>query len=189
MSFWYSNLCGIIFTIMSLQTAVKHISDAAILSLISENSLEGWGHLYDKYAPAMYGIIYNYTKSKFLAEDILIKLFIKLHEKESTVKINFPLSVYIMRYTHSSTREELKNRDIKYIESPVKENSILHIFCSQFITLKEVAANLGITNEQARKNLYSEFLLLRSQNEVSHPRLQEILTLPELRYTFSQLII
>ena len=173
----------------NMQTFIKHMSDAAILSLIAENSLEGWEHLYDKYAPVMYGIICNYTNNKFLAEDILIKLFVQLNDQESTLKINFALRAYIMRYTHSYTREELKNRDIKYTTSPGKENSILHIFCSQFTTLKEVAANLGITKEQTKKNLHSEFLLLRSQNEVSHQHQQEILIPPELRYTFSQLII
>ena len=47
-----------------MHTQTKNISDQDIFAMIAENNQEGWGRLYDKYAPAMYGIICKLTGNR-----------------------------------------------------------------------------------------------------------------------------
>jgi len=146
-----------------MQSINNKISDSTILALIRENNLSGWEQLYDKYGPVMYGIISTHTSDKTLAEEILIKLFLRLKQKEFILKLSFSLCVYLVRYTYINTKEELKIRGINSSETPIRANSILETLCSQSITTKQVAANLKISEQQVIQNLHKEFLSLRSQ--------------------------
>ena len=152
-----------------MERAAEQITDLNILSLIRENNLAGWGQLYDKYAPIMYGIIFTYTTDKIFSDKIFIDLFIRLKEDEILLKIDYPLCVFILRYTHLNTRKELKNRGIYYTEPPIEKNSILQTLCSHSLNLKSVAENLGMSEQEVKKNLRKEFLIFRSQNECAQP--------------------
>lgn len=148
-----------------MEVVTNQISDSTILSLITENNLKGWEQLYDKYCSVMYGIISTHTSDKNLAEKIFIKLFISLKQEGILLKIKFALCACLLRYTYLNTRKELRIRGIISTESRIRENSVLHIFCSQSITTKQVAENFKLSEQEVRQNLRKEFLKLRSQNQ------------------------
>jgi len=152
-----------------MESVANQISDLNILSLIRENNLRGWEQLYDKYAPVMYGVICIYTTDKSLADKIFIDLFIRLKDEEVLQKIHFTLSVFILRYIHTNTRKELKKWGINYTKPLIEANSIMHSLCSQSITIKRVAANFKMSENEVRKSLRKEFLVLRSQNQIAQP--------------------
>jgi len=149
------------------------ISDAAILNLICANDLRGWEQLYDKYAPVMYGVICVHISDKGVAEEILIKLFTNLKHERILFNVDFALSVCILRYTYCNTWKELKRRGIAYSESPVMSNSMLDIFCTQYITIAQVAAKLNISKKEVKQNLHIETLILRSKYRYTQPTQQQ----------------
>lgn len=152
-----------------MESVANQISDSTILTLIRENNLKGWEQLYDKYGPVMYGIICAHTSDKGLAEEIFIKLFISLKQEEIPLKFNLALRICLLRYTHLNTTQGLKIRGINSTEPRIRTNSILHTFCSQSITTKQVAANFKISEQEVTQNLHKDFLTLRSQNQPSQP--------------------
>ena len=145
-----------------MESVANQISDSTILNLIRENNFKGWNLLYDKYASIIYGIIYTHTDDKGLADEILISLFIRLKEEQMLLKINFVLCVCILSHTYNNTVQELKRRGINCTESPFMGNSILHIFSSQYTTIKKVAAKFKISKKKVKQNLHKEFLILRT---------------------------
>jgi len=152
-----------------MRSVTNQIADLNILLLIRENNLSGWEQLYDKYAPIMYGVICTYTTDKRLADKVLIDLFFRLKEDEMLLKGNFTLSVFILRYTHTNTKLELKKRGIYYTESPFEINFIIHTLFSQSLNIGGVAANLKMSESEVKINLRKEFLTLRLKNHNPQP--------------------
>ena len=150
-----------------MNSTVTKISDTIILNLIRENNLKGWELLYDKYAPIMYGVICTYTTDKVLAEEILIGLFIRLKDEQRLIKIDVALCACLLRYTYTNTREHLKKRGINYTEIPNMMSTLLHIFCSQYTTVKKVSEKLKVSEIEVQQQLKKEIFMLRSKNEVS----------------------
>lgn len=136
-----------------------------IIAMLKENNPLAWGHLYDKYASAMYGLICKLAADKLLAKEILLKTFIELKQKQILSKIKFALLPIILRYTHSFTIEYLKNiRITEKTIHPQKETELIHLFTTQCSSLKEAANMLHITEKETKKRLQVEFLNLRIQN-------------------------
>ncbi|MEO8116683.1 MAG: hypothetical protein ABI653_03485 [Bacteroidota bacterium] len=155
---------------MTLQSEV--LPGSQIIDMLQENNPLSWSHLYDKYAPVMYGLICNLTEDKLLAEEILKKTFIELKQKQVLSKIKYALLPIILRYTHSYTIEYLKNISIreKTFHPPI-ETELIHLFTTQCGSIKEAAYMLHITEKEIKKRLYVEFLHLRTQNntaEIEH---------------------
>ena len=168
---------------MVLQT--KIISDQNILTLIAENNTEAWRHLYDKYAHAMFGIIYNLTKDRTLAEEIFEEAFLQLKESKILSKNTYALCSCLLRHTHTFTQQQLKERGINNPIIPIEKNSLIEIFCSKNISQKEVAAKLNITEKEVKENLRAEFLALRSRNEkTDSPHTQKALS-DQYAYNFN----
>lgn len=149
---------------MQLQT---FNTDQDILSLIDENITEAWGHLYDKYASAMFGIICNLTKDRVLAEEIFEDAFLQLKERKIISKNTYALCSCLLRYTHTFTQQQLKVRGLNKSINFNEKSSLLDIFCSQNISPREVATQLKTTEKEIKQSLRAEFLILRSQNEMT----------------------
>lgn len=135
------------------------ISDQHILSLFAENNPAGWEVLYDKYAPAMYGIIYNLTKNKTIAEEIFTAAFLQLKEKRFFSDIKNTFCPLLLRYTYNFTIRQLKRFGInpKYSNSP-EENKLTYLLYTRCNSLKEAASALNITVEEAKRKLHFEFI-------------------------------
>ena len=153
---------------MQLQT--KKISDQNILSMIAENNLDAWELLYDKYAPAMYGIICNLTDDITLAKEIFKEAFVQLKEKRVFSKVTYSLCACLLRHTHTFARQQLKERGKACSNGTVEHTSLLKVLCSQELSFKQAASNFNITEAEAKTKLHQEFLGLRAQNkEEYHP--------------------
>lgn len=124
--------------------------------MISENYLEGWRHLYDRYGAIMYGVICKFTDDTVVAEDIFTKTFIQLKQMDIPATWIPSLSSRLVRHAHTVARQELKKRNILYPKDVMEETSILFILSSEHINIKEVAANCGMTEEDARIKLRLE---------------------------------
>lgn len=132
-----------------------------IIVMLQENNPLVWGHLHDKYAPAMYGLICNLTADKLLAEEIFMNAFLELKQKQTLSKINYALLPIILRYTYSYANKHLKKIRIPpNIFHPLQETKLIHLLTTQCNSLKEAATILNITVKEAKKKLRVEFLNL-----------------------------
>lgn len=167
---------------MELQT--KIISDQNILSLIAENKMEAWKHLYDKYSAAMFGIIYNLTSDRKLAEEIFKETFIQLKERKILSKNTHALCSCLLKHTHTFAQQQLNDRGISLSYNHTEKTSLIEILCSQYISIKQLASNFNLTEAEIKKNLRAEFLALRSQNENVHSNNQQKVVNERYLYNF-----
>ncbi|MEO6254853.1 MAG: hypothetical protein ABIO79_16200 [Ferruginibacter sp.] len=142
------------------------ISDEQIIALLKENNDSAWESLYDKYAPVMYGLIYNLTDDKVLAERILIHAFIQLKEKQTLSRINSGLCYTLLRYIYTFATNHFKEYGIiPKTLNPSEEVKLIHLFCIQCNSLKEIASILNLTEERTIKKVRSQLLKFRNQNK------------------------
>ena len=96
----------------TMQHPIQIRSDQNILSMISENNLEAWGHVYDKYATEMFGVIHKLTEDKKIAEEIFKEAFLQLKEKQILSKLKYSLYAWLLMYTQIFAQRQLKERGI-----------------------------------------------------------------------------
>ena len=114
----------------------------------------------------MYSIICSLTSNKAIAEKIFAAAFIDFKENKLYSKFNNVLCVGLLRHTYSFTIASLQEMGITPAKAMRLENEkLIHLLCTQYSSLKEVAAIQKITEEQAKINLRKEFLELRMQNK------------------------
>lgn len=112
----------------------------------------------------MYGLIYNLTDDKVLAEEIFIHAFIQLKEKQTLSRINSGLCYTLLRYIYTFTTKQLKEYGIKpKSHNQSEEMELIHLFCIQCNSLKEIASILNITEEETIKKVRSQLLKFRNQ--------------------------
>ncbi len=145
-----------------MQFPLKNISDHEILSLIAQHSLDGWGQLYDKYASAMFGIIYNLTNDNNLSQEIFKAAFLQLKESGILEKVTHALCPFLLRYSNNFTRQQLLEQGIPCANSLIEESSLIDILCSSDHSIQSLALKLNSTQDDIKKQIYHEFLALRS---------------------------
>lgn len=91
---------------MYLQSEI--IKDTTQLSL-AENKYKTWESIYDRYAPLIYGIIYRLTGAEVIAENILIKCFFHLKEKQIISTDQPVILPSVLRSTYRFTLQQLNN--------------------------------------------------------------------------------
>lgn len=99
----------------------NNASDAEILLTTEQNDAVGWGRLYDKFAPIMYGVILRITEDKTISDAILIQAFVQLKNKRPFEGLKEQgVCLCLLKHTYTTTIDYLR---IKKIE--VKKNCSL----------------------------------------------------------------
>ncbi|MEO5945327.1 MAG: hypothetical protein ABIP79_00810 [Chitinophagaceae bacterium] len=148
---------------MTLQS--EKLSEKQIIKMFQENDPLAWESLYEKYAPAMYGLICNLTDDKSLAEQIFINAFIQAKKKETLSKVKNALYAILLRHTYFYAITYLKQVGINpKTLNPLKETKLIHLLTTQCNSIKEAASILTITVKETKKRLNAEFLELGMQN-------------------------
>lgn len=115
-----------------MATLQKHITEEELLHLLATNGEDGMHLLYDKYAPALYGIILKIVGSEKIAEDLLQDSFLKIWSKITTYDKNkgrlFTWMLNIARNSAIDCTRSKNFKTIRYTEqiskSEVKSTSI-----------------------------------------------------------------
>lgn len=145
----------------------NYLPDKTILSMLAKNKKSAWNHLYDKYAPSMYGIITNMTEDETIAQEILIATFLALRETKVTLQAQANLNLSLIRHTYQSTLKHLETHGLMPISTqPFDENyPLLHLLCFEPSVSKETNAESNISAQEVRKNLRAEFNHLRNHSK------------------------
>lgn len=142
---------------MTLQSVI--LSETQIMAMLQENNPVVWENLYDKYAPAMFGLICKLTDDKLLAEQIFINSFIQLKEKGTLSKINYALYAILLRHTYAYAITHLKQAGVNpKILHPSKENKLIQLLTTQCNSIDEAASILNITFKETKERLHTELL-------------------------------
>jgi DNA-directed RNA polymerase specialized sigma24 family protein len=150
---------------ISLQ--ITMVLEKKLINMVQVNNPVEWRKLYDKYASAMYRLIYNLTKDKSLAEEILMDAFLDLKQKKILSKPKCALYPIIMRHTYSFTTKHLREISISPENSnPPKEAELIHLLTTQCNSLKEAASILNISDKEAKIRLQVEFSSLRRLSNI-----------------------
>jgi|GEM_PF-924392 len=156
-------------------TIEEKMSDRHFPSMLAENNLKAWEHLYDKYAPAMYGIICNLTEDEVVAEEILTGAFLQIKEKKTFLENGHALCISLLRHTHNYALQQLKRQGINPKASSLSETAtLINLLCTRHDSLKEVAFICNITEEDAKKKLRLEFLELRNKKRSEENHLHTV---------------
>lgn len=103
----------------------KHLAIA-----VMQGNKESLGLLYDKYAPALFGIILNITKNEKKAEDILKITFINIRKQIAGFNAaNCSLFTWLFTITRQTALAEVKNHEVR---NPVENISVYGVDKKQF---------------------------------------------------------
>ena len=145
---------------------LTNLPDQEIFLLLKKNNRHIWEYIYDKYSPAIYGIICSITDDKVLAEKIFIDAFVEVKEKQVLLKISHSICVHLLRFTYQFAINKLKEYEVNpAVNYPVVPASLINFLCIQCGSIKEAASILNITEEEIKKKLRFEFLALRQVKE------------------------
>jgi DNA-directed RNA polymerase specialized sigma24 family protein len=151
---------------MEMILTANSISDTTIVSMMTENNLSAWEHLYDKYAPMMYGAIFQITGDAAMAEEIFKKCFLELKENDDLLKVKTALCPFLLRHAHSATLNYLKNCGLASVvtgQASFNDDPLIQLLSSENVTINESKSNF--TQKKARKKLREEFNILRNQRK------------------------
>ena len=144
-----------------------HIPDQLILLKLEQNDPVAWEMVYDKYAAAMYGVICNLTDNTKLVEKIFKEVFIQVKEQNMLITNATSFVSTLLHHTYQYAVAQLKKHGIDQVDRPLHQTNLIYILSTRCTTLKEAATLLNISEETAKKKLYTEFLQLRGANRVS----------------------
>ena len=142
------------------------IFDPAITTkTLVQNTGHEWGHLYDKYAPLMYGIILNITNDKRIAEKILKKAFLELTKRKILSEVHLVLPMDILRHTYEITLKQMQSIGRKLLNpQPFNGNyPLTNLFYFGLTTVREAAIKFGLTEAEVQQRLREELNQIRNQ--------------------------
>ena len=141
-----------------------HQLDAEIIPMFAKNDPSVWEHIYDKYAPLMYGTILNLTGDEAIAEELLERAFLDLKRNNVLSQISTTICHKILRHTYKLTINHLKTIGLASSKtlSPHENMTHVNLFFFEETSLKDAANSTNLTEQEIKTNLRSEVNYLRN---------------------------
>ncbi|MHA4811806.1 RNA polymerase sigma factor [Flavitalea flava] len=79
-----------------------------LLQRVAKDDHDAFRQLFDLYADRLYAAVYNYTKSRFIAEELVQEVFIKLWDHRTQLKEIQDLTAYLYRMVFNHINTYLK---------------------------------------------------------------------------------
>ncbi len=144
------------------------IPDTTIVTMLEENNLSAWEHLYDKYAPIMYGAIFQITGDGTMSEEIFKECFLQLKENNNLLEAKTALCPFLLRHAHSITLKYLKKSGLASVvsgQASFNDDPLIQLLSiEEGNAIDKPESEPNVTQETARKKLREEFNNLRNQH-------------------------
>ncbi len=136
----------------------KHQLDVQLIPMLAQNDPSVWEHVYDNYAPLMYGTILKLTEDEVTAGELLEKAFLDLIKHDILSSTSTTICHKILRHTYKVTINHLKSLGLaaSITQSPVENNKHIDLFYFEETNLKDVALSTNLTEQEVKKNLRAE---------------------------------
>lgn len=160
------------------------VEDQRFLNSIKQGNRQAFGQLYDKYAPALMGIISRIANNEKLSEEILRLTFVKAWNLVATYDATkTSLFIWLINLTRQTAIEEMKSRQVPNLRNNTSviddskggvrdtgsmdmQNQLPSAFDLIFykgLSCLEAAAALNITVAELKANLRMTIKNLQSQ--------------------------
>jgi RNA polymerase sigma-70 factor (ECF subfamily) len=143
--------------------AAHTISEESLVELLSLHRRDGIAVVYDRYAAALFGVLFRLLHSHELAEDALQETFVKIWSgfdgydasrgRLFTWMVNIARNVALDKLKSKGYRNTLKNQEISGIVDSIEEQSIVGDRSDQ-IGLREIVHTLKPEQEEVIDLIY-----------------------------------
>ena len=142
----------------------NHQLDTELIPLFAQNDPSVWEHVYDNYAPLMYGTILKLTEDEAIAAELLEQAFLDLKRKDILSSISTTICHKILKHTYELTVNHLKAIGLTPSKTISTDDNHTHInmFYFEGTTLKDAANSTNLTEQEVKKKLRAEVNYLRN---------------------------
>ena len=143
--------------------------DLQLAAFIEEKNLQSMDYFYDKYSPALYGIIYRITNNKELAEEGLTETFVKAWNEIATFRCSgTSFGTWLLNLARQSAFEAIKEVEKNYGTYNFVNGEVQHYSAFELVYLKGLsvmhAAELsGITVGELKANIRMDLKNMKSK--------------------------
>ena len=135
----------------------KHQLDAQLMPMFDQNDPSVWEHIYDNYAPLMYGTILKLTEDEAIAGELLERAFLDLKRDNILSRVSTTICHKILRHTYKVTINHLKSLGLtpSITQSAVENNKHINLFYFEETNLKDAALSTNLTEQEVKKKTAS----------------------------------
>ena len=154
-------------------------SDQLILDMIQENNDYAFVLLYKKYWKPLMSFAGHYLEDKDSCEEIIQQLFIQLHARRSSLKINSSVSAYLYAALRNKILNHIRNQAVykKHITIAAHSANRIQNNVDQFIYMKELEQEISFSLNQMPIKC-KEVYLLHDQDQFTIKKISELLSRP-----------
>lgn len=136
------------------------MDDRQLAFLMEERNQQCMDQIYDKYSPALYGIIYQITNDKHLSEDCLMTTFVKAWNEMAAFRLaRISLFTWLLNLARQSAFEAMtsgKERNsgtYNSVYAPERHCSAFELVYFKGLSVIEAAELSGMTVKELRNNI------------------------------------
>jgi DNA-directed RNA polymerase specialized sigma24 family protein len=146
--------------------------DLQLTVFIEEKNLQSMHYFYDKYSPALYGIIYRITNNKQLAEECLTTTFVKACNEIATFRHSgTSLFTWLLKLARQSgldliKQEKERNSGIhNSVNGQDQHYSAFELVYFKGLSVMQAAELSGITLIELKNNLRMDLQNMKDKTE------------------------
>lgn len=134
-------------------------NDIQLAVVMQQGNKQSLGILYDKYAPALFGIITRITNNEKTAENILSLTFVRIENQIAAFNSSFSsLFSWLINIARQTAFEEVKSEQAQNSEAFNNVYCTQHTSAFQWVyykgfTYSEVASKLQMSVEQVKQSI------------------------------------
>ena len=164
---------GLVLNMYNIQNTGKELLNTVSLQ---NNDHQLLSHLYENYAPALYGFISRMISNEKLAEETLVNTFVKIWNRIGEFNFSNPgMFNQVLKIGRQTVFETIKNREESVLTANFKSDTaansdendrVFNLVYYKGYTLSDVASALQIPIENARTLLKTSVRGLNRINKV-----------------------
>ena len=146
--------------------------DLQLTVFIEERNQQSMDYFYDKYSPALYGIIYRITNNKHLAEECLTATFVKAWNEIAAFRCSgTSLFTWLLRIARQTALEVIKNEKGKnpgnhnFVNAHEQPYSAFELVYFKGLSVIQAAELSGITVIELKTNLRMDLQTRKDKTE------------------------
>lgn len=146
--------------------------DLQLAIFIEERDQQSMDYFYDKYSPALYGIIYRIINNKHLAEECLTETFVKaLNEIAAFRRSGTSLFTWLLNLARQSAFEAIKQEKGKnsgthnFVYGQDQHYSAFELVYYKGLSVMQAAELSGITVTELKTNIRMDLQNMKNKTE------------------------
>ena len=148
--------------------------DLQLTAFIAERNQQSMDEFYDKYSPALYGIIYRITNNKHLAEECLLATFVKARNEIAAYRSSgMSLFTWLLNITRQAAFEAMAQETEKnqgthnFVNGNDQHYSAFELVFYKGLSIIQAAELSGITVIEFKINMRKDLQYMKDKTEIA----------------------